>query len=94
MMLLSNMIMGIGFVCAIYFFHGYMKEKGRAMNWWKWALTVIWGTMVYFWAAFIGTTIGEGAPQAAATGGPFIGVIVAVLGVVLFRFVLFAKAKA
>ena len=90
-MLLSNMIMGIGFSFAILCFHLYMKETNRPMNWWKWVLTIAWGAMVFFLAAYIGTTIGEGAPQAAATGGPFIGVIVAVLGAVLFRFILFAK---
>lgn len=89
----ANIILGASFALCIYFFRNYMKEANRPMNWWKWCLTIIWGIMVLFVFAYIGTTIGEGAPQAAATGGPFLGIITAVAGAILFRFILFPKPK-
>ena len=71
----------------------YSQRRGLRLSWWKWGLTVLgflYGLLVL---ETIATFLEEGAPQAALVMGVLLGIVAAVWGVLLGRFVFTRRAE-
>ncbi|MFC2160929.1 hypothetical protein ACFLRX_04680 [Acidobacteriota bacterium] len=76
------------FACLfIIAFKIWAEDKGYAMHSWKWLLLGIWVILFGFTIAFIGTSLGEGEPNAALFGGIIFGLVIIISGVGLWRFI-------
>lgn len=71
----------------------WAEDRGVAMPWWKWILTAMWVCMAGFTLAFVGTSLGEGEPRAAAMGGIIFGVLSIIVGVAFWRLLGFSKSQ-
>jgi len=63
----------------------WLEDKQIRMPWWKWSLVALWTVFVGGTVAYVGTSLGEGEPQAALMGALFAGVIAVISAVVLWR---------
>ena len=84
-MTFANGLMFLGLAIAFFSLYHYMKATNRKMSWWKWVLTVLWGSLLMLSFAVVFTFVGEGEPQAAGPGALFFGIILLVTGVLLWR---------
>ena len=84
-------IEGILLCLALVGFRVWAEDRGVALNFWKWALLILWVLFTGFTIAFVGTGLGEGEPTAAYMGGLIFGLISIVTGVALWRFAFKAK---
>ena len=63
----------------------WAQDRGIPMPWWKWPLAALWICLAGFTLAFVGTSLGEGEPRAAAMGGIIFGVLSIIVGVAFWR---------
>ena len=66
---------GILFCFVLIGLRVWTQDKGIPMPFWKWALSILWLVFFGFTIAFVGTSLGEGEPQAATLGGIIFGLI-------------------
>lgn len=85
-------IFGISLTILVFALKEWNQKREQTLKWWQWLLTAVWGIAVLATIAFIGTAFGEGEPRAAVTGGVFFGLIVAVSGVGLWRWIFTNKS--
>jgi len=78
----------LGFASALYFLRHYLKDSERKMTWWKWAIAGLWGLLVLFAGAVLGTFIGEGVTRAVFPASVFFGVILLISGIIVYRLVI------
>ena len=76
---------GILFVVMILALKSFMGSRGVPMPVWKWALFATWVLFAGFTIAFVGTSLGEGEPTAAARGGLLFGLISVIGGAGVWR---------
>lgn len=78
-----------GILCCLAFvgFKFWMQDRGLRLNWWKWALLILWVLFFGFAIAFVTTSLGEGETVAAYKGGLFFGVISIIGFIGLWRLI-------
>jgi len=69
-------------------FKYWAEDRGYIMSFWKWLLLGIWIVLFGFTLAFVGTSLGEGEPNAALFGGIIFGLITIISAVGLWRIVI------
>ena len=69
-------------------FKFWAEDRGYALPFWKWLLLGIWVVLCGFTIAFVGTSLGEGEPNAALFGGIIFGLITVITGVGLWRIII------
>ena len=85
------MILGISVTIVIWSLLKWNCQRDVPFRWWEWLTIGIWGIALVLTAAFMGTTLGEGEPQATLRGGIFFGLIIIITGVGLWRRLLTSK---
>ncbi len=83
-------------ILACLFFVGFKfwsEDKGYVMPIWKWLLLGIWIILFGFTVAFVGTSLGEGEPNAALFGGIIFGLITIISAVGLRRIIISKSLK-
>jgi hypothetical protein len=69
-------------------FKFWAEDHEYNMPFWKWLLLGVWILLLGFTLAFVGTSLGEGEPNAALFGGIIFGLITIISGVGLWRIVI------
>lgn len=70
-----------------------VKKFKLAMTWWKWMLAILWYFLLIFSVLLSFTMVGEGEEVAGMKILLFLGVILLILGVGLFRIILSRPKK-
>lgn len=83
-MALVYFLLGAGALCVVRVLRNWAKSKGGDLGWYHWVGVGIVALWTLFVAAWVGTSLGEGFPSAAAIGGLIFGGI-DVIFVVLLR---------
>jgi len=78
-------VQGIFMCLAVLGLKAWLADKGLRVPFWKWPLIVGWILFVGVAIAYVGTSLGEGEPQAATIGGLLAGTAAAISGAVLWR---------
>lgn len=68
-------------------FKFWAEDKGYNLPFWKWLLLGIWIVLCGFTIAFVGTSLGEGEPNAALFGGIIFGLITIISAVGMWRII-------
>ena len=68
-------------------FKFWAEDREYIMPLWKWLLLGIWIVLFGFTLAFVGTSLGEGEPNAALFGGIIFGLITIISAVGLWRII-------
>jgi len=78
-------LMGMLAILVGFGFNAFAKDKGWALNWWKWLLSILWYSI--FCLSFLtwGTLIGENESSAGFKMWLFGMVVCLILGVGLWR---------
>lgn len=84
-------VAGAGGVLAVLGLNQWSRERGLTIQWWKWALVVLWMVMAAGSLAFITTSLGERETKAALTGGMSFIPLTVVAGGLIWRFVINSK---
>jgi len=82
---------GILFVVMVLAFRAFMRKRGIPLPAWKWAIFAIWVLFAGFTIAFVGTSLGEGEPTAAARGGLLFGLIAVIGGAGAWRALMIGR---
>jgi len=85
-------VAGAGGVLAVLGLNQWSREREVTLQWWKWALVVLWVFLAAGVLAFITTSLGEREAKAALTGGMFFIPMTVVAGGLLWRFVILRKS--
>lgn len=80
---LAGLLTGIGG----YKIYEFIKAKKLNLKWFHWVIGIIWYFMGIFIIAFIGTSMLEKQPQAAAMATLIFGGTFLIITVLLYRFV-------
>lgn len=78
-------IEGILFCLVILGLRAWARDNGVPMPPWKWVVFIAWLMFFGFTIAFIGTSLGEGEPDAAKRGGILFSALVVISGFALWR---------
>jgi len=76
---------GIFAVLAIVALKIWAQDKNIPMPLWKWLIVIAWVLFVSTCVAYVGTSIGEGEPNAALMAATFASVIAAISAVIVWR---------
>ena len=76
---------GMLFVVVILAVRAWVADRGLRTQAWKWLLFLLWIGLAGFTIAFVGTSFGEGEPDAAIRGGLLFGLISIISGVGVWR---------
>lgn len=87
-------ILGILFLFTLAGAWVWFEDLGLKMNWWKWALAVIWWLMLWATLAAPMTLLAEIEPKGALATLGIMGVGTIVLGVGLWRVLAIGREKA
>ena len=82
-----DLIIGSAVTAGFMLLVNYSHRRGLRLAWWKWTLTVLGFLYGLFVLETIATFLEEGSPQAALVMGVLLGIVAAVWGVLLGRFV-------
>ncbi|MBS3975918.1 MAG: dehalogenase [Syntrophomonadaceae bacterium] len=86
------LLVGICIALAGYSLIKYNQTLTVPLKWWDWLLIALWGALLMFTFAFVGTSYGEGEPRAGNVGGVIFGIITIVSGVGLGRWIFYKKS--
>jgi hypothetical protein len=78
-------IEGVLACLAVLAFRSWTQDRGCVMPWWKWLLVAGWTLFVGAGVAFVGTSLGENEPRAAAMAALFAAVIGLISAAALWR---------
>ena len=85
---------GVLFVIAVLGFRAWALDRGVRLTPTRWILVLLWAGLAGFSISFVGTSLGEGEPTAAARGGLLFGLVTIVSGVGLWRFLISGASLA
>jgi hypothetical protein len=85
--MLLNLAIGALAVLMLAYLREYAHKKELSLTWWEWLLTALGVLYGVFVVELIAGFLGEGEPRAALVMGLITGLVAAIWGVLLARFV-------
>jgi lipopolysaccharide export LptBFGC system permease protein LptF len=88
-----NIFIGAFMMAGFLFILKHSRKQKLHITWWQWILTILCFVYALFVLETIISFLAEGAAKAALVMGVILGLIAAVWGVLLGRFVFARKAR-
>jgi hypothetical protein len=85
--MLIQLVIGAAAAATLLLLVHYARQRGLALGWWQWVLTVLAVLYAVFVIEVIVGFLGEGTAQAAAVLGLITAIPAVIWGVLLARFV-------
>ena len=71
----------------------FCQTRKLSISWFQWILLIMEALFIIFWLEIIAAFLMEGSFKGALVNGILIGFMVAVIGVLLYRFIFKSKLK-